>query len=136
MSILRLAWLLLAPTLAWAQPATSPRLIVRSDDLGMALAVNQAAVKCHQEGIATSVEVIVPAPWFPDAAKRLNAIPSLDVGFHLTLSSEWDNVKWRPVSDAPSLRDASGYFFPMIHRNTNYPGRALVEQPWKLADVE
>jgi hypothetical protein len=66
----------------------------------------------------------------------LTGHPNVDAGVHLALSSEWDNVKWRPVSDCPSLRDADGYFFPMIFTNKNYPGRALVENKWKLDDVE
>lgn len=113
-----------------------PRLIVRADDLGGSQAGNEAILKCCQEGIATSVEVMVPGPWFPDAVKILTAHPKLDVGVHLTLSSEWDTVKWRPLSDCPSLRDADGCFFPMIFPNKNYPGQALAENPWKLEDVE
>ena len=113
-----------------------PRLIVRGDDMGYAHAGNEAILKCYQEGIESSVEVIVPSPWFPEAVKMLNEHPEVDVGIHLALTSEWDNVKWRPVSHAPSLCDEDGYFFPMIHPNRNYPGRALKENGWKLAEVE
>ena len=56
----------------------------------------------------TSVEVIVPSPWFPEAVEMLKEHPDLDVGIHLALTSEWDNVKWRPVSDAQSIRDENG----------------------------
>jgi predicted glycoside hydrolase/deacetylase ChbG (UPF0249 family) len=106
------------------------------DDMGAAHAVNEAIIKCHKEGIQTSIEVIVPSPWFPEAAKMLAENPTVDVGVHLALSSEWDNVKWRPVSDCPSLRDADGYFHPMIYPNKNYPGRSLKDHDWKLEDVE
>lgn len=116
--------------------AGPPRLIVRGDDMGAAHAVNQAILKCQTEGIQTSIEVIVPSPWFPEAAKMLAAHPNADVGVHLALSSEWDNVKWRPLTDCPSLRDPDGYFFPMIYPNKNYPGRALAENPWKIEDIE
>jgi len=116
--------------------AAPPRLIVRGDDMGYAHAGNEAIIKCYREGIETSIEVIVPSPWFPEAIKMLADNPNVDVGIHLALTSEWDHVKWRPVSDCPSLRDADGYFFPMIQRNKNYPGRSLIEQPWQLADVE
>lgn len=127
--------LILAATIAIAQPAP-PRLIVRGDDMGYSHAGNQAILKCYKEGIASSVEVIVPSPWFPEAAKMLMENPSVDVGIHLALTSEWDNVKWRPVSDCPSLKDADGYFHPMIFPNKNYPGRALSEQKWTIEDVE
>jgi hypothetical protein len=62
--------------------------------------------------------------------------PAVDVGIHLALSSEWENVKWRPVSEAASLRDADGYFYPMIFPNKNYPKRSLQENGWRLEDVE
>jgi len=113
-----------------------PRLIVRGDDMGYSHSGNEAIRKCYQEGIETSVEVIVPSPWFPEAVKMLTENTNVDVGIHLALSSEWDNVKWRPLSDCPSLRDADGYFFPMIFPNKNYPGRSVVENKWKIEDVE
>jgi predicted glycoside hydrolase/deacetylase ChbG (UPF0249 family) len=120
---------------AFAQ-TTPPRLIVRADDMGYCHAGNEAILKCFTEGIATSVEVIVPSPWFPEAAKMLADNPAVDVGIHLVLSSEWDNVKWRPVSNCPSLRDAGGYFYPMVFPNQNYPGRSLSENRWKIEDIE
>jgi predicted glycoside hydrolase/deacetylase ChbG (UPF0249 family) len=113
-----------------------PRLIVRGDDMGYSHSGNEAIRKCYLEGIETSVEVIVPSPWLPEAVKMLTESTSVDVGIHLALSSEWDNVKWRPLSDCPSLRDADGYFFPMIFPNKNYPGRSVTENPWKIEDVE
>lgn len=113
-----------------------PRLIVRADDMGYSHSGNEAILKTYKEGIATSVEVIVPSPWFPEAVQMLTENPAVDVGVHLALSSEWDNVKWRPVSDCPSLRDADGYFYPMIFPNKSYPGRALSENKWKLEDIE
>lgn len=113
-----------------------PRLIVRGDDMGAAHAINEAIIRCHQEGIQSSIEIIVPSPWFPEAVRMLAEHPTADVGVHLALTSEWDNIKWRPLSDCPSLKDGDGYFHPMIHPNKNYPGRALREQQWTLADVE
>jgi predicted glycoside hydrolase/deacetylase ChbG (UPF0249 family) len=113
-----------------------PRLIVRGDDMGYAHGGNIALIKCSREGIQTSIEVIVPSPWFPEAVSMLNANPGIDVGVHLALTSEWDNVKWRPLTTAGSLRDELGYFFPMIYPNPAYPGRALKENKWQLAEVE
>ena len=120
---------------SYAQTAP-PRLIVRGDDMGYAHAGNEALIKCYQEGIETSIEVLVPSPWFPEAVTLLAQIPRVDVGIHLTLTSEWDNIKWRPLSDCPSLRDVDGYFYPMLRPNKNYPKRSVVENDWKLADIE
>ncbi|RBP45270.1 hypothetical protein DES53_103268 [Roseimicrobium gellanilyticum] len=122
-------------SVAHAQTAP-PRLIVRADDMGYSHAGNEAILKTYKEGIATSVEIIVPSPWFPEAVAMLTQRPEVDVGIHLCLSSEWDNVKWRPLTECPSLRDADGFFFPMIFPNKNYPGRSLAENKWKLEEIE
>ncbi|WP_221391069.1 polysaccharide deacetylase family protein [Dyadobacter sp. NIV53] len=114
----------------------APRLIVRGDDMGYSHAGNEALIKSYKDGFESSIEVIVPSPWFPEAVKMLAENPGIDVGIHLALTSEWDNVKWRPLSDCPSLKDADGYFYPMINSNKNYPKRAILENDWKIADVE
>jgi predicted glycoside hydrolase/deacetylase ChbG (UPF0249 family) len=112
------------------------RLIVRGDDMGFAHSGNEALIKAFREGIEKSVEVIVPSPWFPEAVKLLKENPDLDVGIHLVLTSEWDNIKWRPLTEASSLKDSSGYFYPMIWPNNNYPDQALLQHSWKIEDIE
>ncbi len=134
-TLLSLCVLLLAVS-ALAQPPAPPRLIVRADDMGYSQAGNEAILKSYKEGIATSVEIIVPSPWFPEAVKFLTDHPDVDVGIHLALTAEWDNVKWRPLTPCPSLRDPDGYFFPMVFPNKNYPGRSIAENAWKLEDIE
>src|SRR5215218_11088803 len=104
-----------------------PRLIVRGDDMGYTHSGNEALIKSYKEGIETSIEVIVASPWFPEAVKLLQQNPGVDVGIHLALTSEWENIKWRPLSDCPSLKDSDGYFYPMIWPNKNYPGKAITE---------
>ncbi|MVM39049.1 ChbG/HpnK family deacetylase [Spirosoma sp. HMF3257] len=135
MKLLILLFSLLIINTALSQ-TTPPRLIIRGDDMGYAQGGNEALIKCYKEGIETSIEVLVPSPWFPEAVSLLAENSSIDVGIHLTLSSEWDNIKWRPISDCPSLKDADGYFYPMIYPNKNYPKRSVVENNWQLADVE
>jgi chitin disaccharide deacetylase len=113
------------------------RLLVRGDDMGMATAVNHACIESYREGIVRSVEIMVPCPWFLEAVRLLRENPDLDVGVHLTLTSEWENLKWRPLTQAPSLVDANGYFFPMVWPNPNLPPKtSLRESSWKLAEVE
>ncbi len=83
------------------------------------------------------VEVMAVGPWFPQAARLLRENPGLDVGLHLALTSEWDNVKWRPLTTAPSLVGRDGTFHPMIWPHPHYgKERALKEQPWKLDEIE
>ena len=85
----------------------------------------------------TTTNVIVPGPWFLEAARLLKENPGLDVGVHLALTSEWDNVKWRPLSTVPSLVDADGYFFPMVQpRAGAAPGPASRKAAGTIAEVE
>ncbi len=56
------------------------RLIVRADDMGAAHGMNEACILSCREGIARSVEVIVPGPWFMEAVKLLRENPGIDVG--------------------------------------------------------
>jgi predicted glycoside hydrolase/deacetylase ChbG (UPF0249 family) len=113
-----------------------PRLIIRGDDMGYSHSGNEALIKTYKEGIETSIEVIVPSPWFPEAVKLLQQNPTADVGIHLAITSEWDNIKWRPLSDCPSIKDKNGYFYPMVFPNKNYPGQSISENKWTVADIE
>ncbi|WP_207219944.1 ChbG/HpnK family deacetylase [Emticicia agri] len=113
-----------------------PKLIVRGDDMGFSHSGNEALIKCYKEGIETSIEVIVPSPWFPEAVKLLEQNKTIDVGLHFAITAEWDNIKWRPLTDVPSLRNKDGYFYPMLFHNNNYPQQAVMDNAWKLADVE
>ena len=64
--------------------------------------------------------------------------PGLDVGVHLAITSEWENVKWRPLTDCPSLVDENGYFFPMLGPNPAYPGQSVIEnmQNFDIKEIE
>ncbi len=111
-------------------------LIVRADDIGMAHAVNKACINVFTDGIARSVEIMAPTPWFEEAVVMLNEHPEYDVGIHLTLTSEWQNLKWRPLTHAPSITDENGYFHPFIWKN-DVPGATfLFESDWKIEEVE
>ena len=86
-------------------PATEIRLIVKGDDMGAAHGINVGTIAAYKGGVLTTTNVIVPGPWFLEAAKLLRDNPGLDVGVHLALTSEWDHVKWRPLTHAPSIVD-------------------------------
>jgi hypothetical protein len=127
-SALVTALALLTVSLSFAQQQRRPvqqggeiRLLVRADDMGAAQSVNEACILAVKEGVARSVEVIVPGPWFLDAVRLLKENPSIDVGVHLTLTSEWERVKWGPITHAPSLVDADGYFLPMTSQRKDFP---------------
>jgi chitin disaccharide deacetylase len=116
------------PEPAGEKPTTEIRLIARADDMGAAQAINEGCIEAYKSGIVRSVEVIVPGPWFLDAVRLLKEHPDLDVGVHLTLTSEWERVKWRPLTWVTSFVDADGYFHPSTE--------AFISNKINLAEVE
>ncbi len=92
-----------------AEATESIQLVVQADDFGMCHAVNEGVVRTFLEGILTQASVMVPCPWFAEAAElaKRHAIP---VGMHSTLTCEWENMRWRPLTDGVSLMQADGTF--------------------------
>ncbi len=113
-----------------------PTLILRADDMGSSHSANLAIQQSYTHGIVTAVEVMAVTPWFPEAVKMLNDAPQVDVGLHLTLTSEWDNIKWRPLTQSISFTDADGFFVPMRSHNPAYPGLSLAEAKLNLNEIE
>lgn len=135
--ILGLACAIVSTAVSASNAAEQIKLLVRGDDIGSTHAANLACIQCYREGIVRSVELMVPCAWFPEAVKLLRENPGLDVGVHLTLTSEWENMKWRPLTHARSLVDPDGYFFPMIWPNQNFPPKSsLKESQWQLSEIE
>jgi chitin disaccharide deacetylase len=133
-----LGWAVVLPGLAQPAPAEGEiRLIVRSDDIGFCHTANLACMAAYTQGISRSVEIMAPAPWFPEAVKLLQAQPGYDVGIHLVLTSEWENLRWRPLTPAPSVVDADGYFPPFVWENKKLPkADYLQKHKLNLAEVE
>jgi predicted glycoside hydrolase/deacetylase ChbG (UPF0249 family) len=91
--------------------------VVHADDIGMCHAANEGAFEVLAKGPATCGSIMVPCPWFAEAAARARDHGGLDLGVHLTLNAEWDTYRWGPVAGAtavPSLVDARGH----LHRTT------------------
>jgi predicted glycoside hydrolase/deacetylase ChbG (UPF0249 family) len=131
-----LAWCFLAGS-GWAAEDSGIRLLVRGDDIGSSHAANVACIRCYREGIVRSVEVMVPAPWFNEAVKMLRENPDLDVGVHLTLTSEWENCRWGPVTQSPSLVDGEGHFFPTTSQRKDFsPNTGFLQAGPKPEEVE
>ncbi len=86
--------------------------VVHVDDLGMSHAANAGGFEALANGPATCGSVMVPCPWFPEAAAIAAADPSLDIGVHLTLNAEYESYRWGPVLGAaavPTLVDDDGF---------------------------
>lgn len=88
-------------------------LIINADDFGMCHSTNQAIMKMYQDQVITSSSIMTVCPWYEEAAEFLRENQHLDVGIHLTFTSEWDLYKWGPINhnSTSSLMDEKGYFY-------------------------
>ena len=89
------------------------RLVVRGDDFGMCHAVNEGIRRAFTEGIVTTTSAMAPCPWFGGAAEIAKET-EIPVGAHLTLTCEWDYLRWRPLTCGASLSGADGTFLPTV----------------------
>jgi len=94
--------------------------IFHADDVGMCHGANLAFEELSKDGIITCGSVMVPCPWFTEVVAMAAANPDVDLGVHLTLTSEWRHYRWAPISTtrlSSGLIDADGYFWhrlPML----------------------
>lgn len=84
--------------------------ILHADDVGMCPATVPAFAELSAAGALSSGSLMVPCPAFPQAAAFARSQPEADLGVHLTLNSEWAAYRWGPLTSAPGLRDAEGFF--------------------------
>jgi len=95
-------------------PKDSKLLILHADDLGMSHSVNAATIYAMENGSVNSASIMVPCAWFPEIAAYARTHPMTDLGLHLTLTSEWNFLKWGPVAsktEVPGLINKNGFFY-------------------------
>jgi predicted glycoside hydrolase/deacetylase ChbG (UPF0249 family) len=93
---------------------SSRAVVPHVDDLGASHGANQAFLDLSARQLVTCGSVMVPGPWFREIADAAASNPILDVGIHLTLTSEWETCRWAPISTvsrASGLIDPEGYFW-------------------------
>ena len=87
--------------------------IIHTDDIGMCQASVDAFAEMVDFGMISSGAVMVPCPWFLEAAAFAKEHPKADLGVHLTLTSEWGTYRWGPISTRDpetGLMDDEGFF--------------------------
>ena len=105
----------------WAErlgyPPGKRVLILHADDVGMCHEANQSAKRYLEKGHVQSAAAMAPCPWFDEFADWYRKHPEMDVGLHLTLTSEWKLYRWGPVSpraEVPGLVDPDGYLWRSV----------------------
>ena len=80
------------------------RLLTRADDAGMNTTANQAIRAAARQGIVRNVSILACGPAVKDAVEVLGDLAgTVDFGFHVCLTAEWENLRWGPVSEKASV---------------------------------
>ena len=90
-------------------------VIIHTDDIGMCQASVSAFAELWEFGLISSGATMVPCPWFLETARFAKDNPKVDLGVHITLTSEWDTYRWAPIStrdQSSGLIDYQGFFYP------------------------
>jgi predicted glycoside hydrolase/deacetylase ChbG (UPF0249 family) len=88
--------------------------IIHTDDIGMCQSSAEAFTELNEVGIISSGAVMVPCPWFLHVAGYARERVGVDLGIHLTLTSEWSTYRWGPISTrdpASGMMDEEGFFY-------------------------
>jgi hypothetical protein len=112
-------------------PPNARLLVLHADDMGMMHSVNKATIEALNNKWITSASILVPCPWFPEAARYAQEHPEWDLGIHLALTSEWTPQRWRPMafgSKGSSLTDADGYLPPTADKVLPQADHAEIEK--------
>ena len=92
-------------------PAGKKVILLHCDDAGMCNEANIAVQSYFETGDIQSAAVMVPCPYAEELVEWAKTQDSPDIGIHLTLTSEWKDYRWGPVSDSanvPGLIDPEG----------------------------
>lgn len=85
-------------------PKNAKIIILHIDDMGMSYDSNIGGIEAMTKGVANSCSVMMPCPWVPGFVHAMKQYPGMDAGLHLTLTSEWKDYRWGPLSGKPKVR--------------------------------
>jgi len=81
-------------------------LPLHAGDLEIPRSINRAATEMLDKGAISSASIMMAGPRGAEIADYAERNPGNDLGLHLTLASEWEKLRWRPVAPCervPSL---------------------------------
>ncbi|MBC8504469.1 MAG: polysaccharide deacetylase family protein [Anaerolineales bacterium] len=89
-------------------------VILHASDIGMSHASVVAFEELWDFGLISSGAAMVPCPWFYEVAAICRENYEMDMGVHLTLTSEWESYRWGPISTrdvGSGMIDFEGCFY-------------------------
>lgn len=105
----------------WAErlgyPAGKKVIMLHADDAGMCEEANIATKDLLINGHIQSAAAMPPCPEFEEMIEWAKEHPDIDLGLHLTLTSEWKTYRWpsvSPVEEVPGLIDDEGMLWRSV----------------------
>ena len=89
-------------------------LVIHADDLGLEESVNSTSFESLKKNTVTSASVIMTTEKIDEVANFSEINPSLDLGVHLTVTSEWRMHKWGGIlqnKDITSMLNSNNHFY-------------------------
>jgi predicted glycoside hydrolase/deacetylase ChbG (UPF0249 family)/predicted neuraminidase len=118
----------------WAErlgfPTGKRVLLLHMDDAGMCKEANDAVKRYISRGDLMSAAVMMPCPEAVSLVEWVKSYPRADIGVHLTLTSEWKNYRWGPLSEknkVPGLIDPEGKLWHEVPQVVMHASPAEVE---------
>ena len=66
------------------------KLVIRADDFGFTKVLNDGLLKAVENGVVTTIDIMLDTPGFEDAAERMKQYPWISTGWHT-------HFYWKPV---------------------------------------
>lgn len=86
-------------------------LIINIDDFGLCASTNNAVKEILNNGIVKSASVMTVCPASQDAIEYASKKTDVTFGIHIVNTSEWENCRWKPLTDGNSLVDDNGFMW-------------------------
>jgi predicted glycoside hydrolase/deacetylase ChbG (UPF0249 family) len=93
---------------------TDRLVILHTDDIGMCQASVAAFIDLWEAEAISSGAIMMPCPWAKEAANYCKGHPGVDMGVHATITAEWENYRWSPLSTcdiSSGLMDEDGFMW-------------------------
>ena len=111
-------------------PTGKKVIILHADDSGMSPEANVAVKGLLLNQYIQSTSMMAPCSAFEEIALWYKEHPEMDMGLHLTLTSEWKNYRWGSVANAkevPGLIDPDGKFWHGVSQVVQHATAAEVK---------